>query len=726
MNVRVVPVPSRLHRVATILIEAGWLAAVVLVPLTVNPWGYNHELHKAALLQMLVLLMAAVHVVALAWSPQPAASRRWLRRPLVLPILLVAGAILLSTVASLSPLVSLWGPYYGRRGAHLLLTLILWALLVAAHLRTPAQRRRLVAAIVIAGSLVALAPFLIAVAPFAEVLRRGGDLLTGRPGGTLVNPIFLGAYLIIVIPFTLAKVVTGLGSAVTRARQGNLALEGRWLTFVKVAGWGAALILQLFTLLIAQSRGPWLGALVGVVVFAVLVLWPTHRRLVLLGLAVGTLLVGGVLAGLNFDVARTSRLSQLPYVRRVVGATDLSGGTVRVRLVLWQAAWKVVTTWPEVGLAPDPLHALRPLAGYGPELAVVAYNTAYSPELAHIENPDLIWDRSHNQTLDLLAMRGWLGLATVTVLGVACAWRGLALWRAADDWTERIWVAVPLAALVAHVVEVQFAFSVTATEMMSWLCVAWLASPSDFSGRKGGAESPQVRAGAISLRWRIYAVVAAVLLVILAVRLEGGSAWAGALVARGRALSRIGGWGESIEMYDQALSLVPWEAATYQFRAEALYNLALVLPEEETDLKAQLFEAVDRDLAYARRLEPLELEYYTNSAILHAYWSETIDPTHLDTAVAFYRQAFRLAPTRAELRIDLGHVYHNHARYAEALAEYDAALEIDPQFATAYYDSGVAWLALDRPDLARPAFQAALELAPDCEACRDALRTLEE
>jgi len=721
------PPPSRLYRLATAFIEVGWLAAIVLVPLTVNPWGLNHELHKAALLQILALLMAAADVVALAWSPSPPpAPRHWLRRPLVRPILLVTGALLLSTITSLSPLVSLWGPYYGRRGAHLLLTLVLWALLVAAHLRTSAQRRRLVVAIIMAGTLVALTPFLIAIAPFSEALRRGGDVLTGRPGGTLVNPIFLGAYLIMAIPFTLAKVVTGLGDAVARAGQGNLELERRWLTLVKVAGWGVALILQLFSLLISQSRGPWAGLLAGLALFAALMLWPTHRRLVLVGLTVGALLIGGVLASLNFDLVPTSRLSQLPYVGRVVGATNLSGGTVRVRLVLWQAAWEVVTTWPEVGLEPDPLHALRSLVGYGPELAVVAYNTAYSPELAHIENPNLIWDRSHNQTLDLLAMRGWLGLATVAVLGVACARRGLALWRAAGDWTERAWVAALLAALVAHVVEVQFAFPVTATGMMSWLCVAWLASPGGLSSREGDAESPQVRAGAASLRWRIYAVVAAVLLVVLAVRLEGGSAWAGALVARGHALSRVGGWGESIEMYDRALSLVPWEAATYQFRAEALYNLALVLPEEETDLKAQLLEVVDRNLAYARRLEPLELEYYTNSAILHAYWSETIDPVHLDTAVAFYRQAFRLAPTRAELRVDLGHVYHNHALYEEALAEYDAALEIDPRSAGAYYGSGLAWLALDQPDLAQRAFRAALELAPDCDACRDALRTLEE
>ena len=151
-----------------------------------------------------------------------------------------------------------------------------------------------------------------------------------------------------------------------------------------------------------------------------------------------------------------------------------------------------------------------------------------------------------------------------------------------------------------------------------------------------------------------------------------------------------------------------------------------MLPEEEADLRTELLAAADRSLARARRLEPLEVEHYFNSAIVHAYWSETSDQPHLETAVAFYQQAFRLAPTRAELRIGLGHVYHNHARHAEALAQYRAALGIDPKSVAAYYDMGLARLALGQPELARRSFRAALDLAPGCDACRDALRAAGE
>ena len=698
---------SRLHRTAAALVEAGWLAAILLVPLAVNPWGLNYELPKATLFRGLTLLMAGAHILALAWTPHPPPPCRWFRRPLVRPILLVSGVVLFSTLTSISPLVSLWGSYQRQQGAYLSLSFILWALLIAARLRTPAQRRRLLTAVVVAGSLVALTPFV-------EAFFDGKDPITERPGGSLGNPIFLGAYLIMVLPFTLAQLITH--HPPYDAQQ-----VSRFTHRARRLGSGLALALQLCALLISQSRGPWVGALVGLALFVALLLWPTHRRLVLVGLAVGVLLVGGLLAGLNFGLAPAGCASRLPYVRRVAAATDLTGGTVRVRLVLWQTAGEMVTTWPAVGLEPGRFHGLRPIVGYGPDTAAIVYTAVYPPELAHIEDPTAIWDRAHNETLDLLVMRGWLGLAASAVLAAASARRGLALWRATHGLAGRALVAAPLAALAAHVVEAQFAFTLTATGMMTWLCVAWLAA-SD-RGERMGEPGPAVR---LATRWRVYAAAGALLLALVAARVEGGAAWADVLVARARALDRAGRWEESIELYNRALALIPWQAAYHQFRAEAFYNLACALPEGQATLQTELLGAADRSLARARRLEPLELEHYSNSGILHAYWSETADPTHLASAVAFYQDAFRLAPTRAELRTDLGHVYHNHGRYEDALVQYRAALEIDPQLAAAHYDSGLAWLSLGRPDQARQAFQVALELTPDCNLCRDALQALDE
>jgi len=699
------PSVSAVRRAAEVALEACWLAAVLLVPLAVNPWGFNYELPKVTLFRGLTLLMVAAHLLLLAWSSPPSV-RRWLQQPLVRPILLVALVLILCLAASISPRVSLWGTSYRQQGTYLFACFLAWTLIVTSRLRSAGQRRRLATTIVLAGTLVALTPF-------AEAARWGENLLSWRPGGSLGNPIFLGAYLIMALPFTLAALVESVGARPRR-------------TF-SVASGAIALVLQLLALLLTQSRGPWLGALAGLAVFAALILWRQHRRLVIGGLVLGLAAAVALFAGLNFGLSPSSPLASLPYVERIVLAEGLEGGTVRVRLVLWEAAAGVVSTWPEVGLEADPLEVVRPLVGYGPDTASIVYTYAYPPELAHIEDPGAIWDRAHNETLDLLTMTGWLGIAAAAVLALSSARRGLDLWQRESDPIGRAWAAAPLAALLAHAVEAQFAFSLTAVTMMTWLCVAWLAAPAPLTAAAGrGTARESATQPLLCGRWRIYAIIAAALLTALALRLEGGLIWADTLLAQGRSLDRAGDWRQSIAAYDRALAMVPWQSSAQQLYAETLYNLARALPPGEIDTKAGLLEKAADSLSRAIELEPLELEHYANSGVLHAYWSEAVDASHLDAAVDYYELAFRLAPTRAGLRLDLGHVYHNNGRYDLALQQYGAALEIDPQLAQAHYDSGLAWLALDEIDEARAAFQAALDLAPGCETCRQALAELTE
>jgi O-antigen ligase len=546
----------RLYQASTSLVEIAWLTAVILVPLVVNPWGFNYELPKVALLRALTLLLLAAHFLTLAYAAPAPDPQHWLHRPLVRPILLVAVSVFLSSLLSISPLVSLWGTYQRQQGAYLLMVLILWALLVATHLRARHQRRRLITTLVVVGSLVALTPFL-------ESFYWQENPFTWRPGGSLGNPIFLGAYLIMIVPFTLSRLI-----------------EARaW----RRAGWGLALALQLAALLVTQSRGPAVAALVGLAFFAALVLWPVNRRLALVGLVAGPLLVGGLVVGLNFGLTPSSSLSRLPYVRRIVRPQGVAGDTVRVRLLLWQAAIEVATTWPEIGLSSDRHHLLRPLVGYGPDTATIVYTSVYPPELAHIEDPSAIWDRAHNETLDLLVMRGWFGVVAYLVLGIACVRQGTALWRTASDTAERARAVAPLLALMAHVVEIQFAFSVTTTSMMAWLCLALLASIKAEETEPTSQRQLEVITRP-ARRWQICAVTGALLLLFVAVRLEGGAMSADVLVSRARALDQNGRWQESLALYDRALALVPWQATYHQFRGEAFYNLARVLPPSATAL----------------------------------------------------------------------------------------------------------------------------------------------
>ena len=130
--------------------------------------------------------------------------------------------------------------------------------------------------------------------------------------------------------------------------------------------------------------------------------------------------------------AQGNSLSDLGETDAMVIRGQMQDGEIYIpdiQFDLKEAAGEVVTTWPEIGLGRDKLRQLRPLLGYGPDTAAIAYTYAYPPQLSHIEDPDAVWDRAHNETLDLLTTQGWLGLAAYVALGIACARRGWALWR---------------------------------------------------------------------------------------------------------------------------------------------------------------------------------------------------------------------------------------------------------------------------------------------------------
>jgi len=636
----------------------------------------------------------------------------------------------ISSIFSVSRLVSLAGGSFRKEG---ILGLLATAAMGFCAGRV-ALRRSAIHKALAASSMLGLC---VGVYALGAALLDGEFLVSSfRVSEPLGNPIFLGAFLILTIPFTLASLLSPWSQ--------DFAESGSHRRFTRVKSvailnW-VSVSLQLLTLVLTQSRGPWLGALAGLSLFAILVLGPRHRKWVLVVLALAVTLGAVTIVVLKADVLPAGELAQVPYVGRIVEATDMTGGTVKVRLILWEAALKVITTWPQVGLKPDTLHWLRPLIGYGPDTAAYVYMSAYPPELAHIEDPALIWDRAHNEILDIIVMRGWLGLLAVVLLALAVARRGYRLWRQAPDIVSRAWIAAPLAALLAHAVEVQFAFSTGTTRLVTWVCIGWLtALPVSASGGAATEETdvptdPQRDTHATDRdaiaeplpapRRKLYVLIIATLIVGLLARGPGAYLLADKLVARARDLDRAREWEESLEMYDRALTLAPWSATYHQYRSEALFNLARALPEDQDELRIDLLSAADRGLQRARGLAPLDLELYTNAGIIHAVWAES-DPSHQADAVRFYEQAFRLSPTRVSLRVDLGHIFHNLGQYDLALLQYADALAIAPHSVSAHYGSGLAWLASGDVEQARASLDSSLELKPNCQVCQAVLVSLD-
>lgn len=485
------------------IIEAGWLAAVVSIPLFFNIYtARTFEPDKITALRSIAIIMILAWLVSvLEQGVARGLHKDLLKTPLFWPTLLLVGAYLVSTVFSLSPTVSLWGSYQRLQGTYSFLSYVVIFVLMAGHLRTRAQVDRLVTTIIVASIPVSL---------YGIVQRYGLDPLpwagdvTRRVAANMGNAIFVASYLIMVVPLTLSRLVKSMTAIITEE-------EASWGHTVLSAIYIFALAIQLITIAFSQSRGPMLGLLGAVFVMGLLLILglrqhhPDRSALAVSEISRGLLFIGalalaGVVTGgigylvgvllqtllqifntpieslpllaaalggllgffggytymavsqkgwrwlwvswagvavlsIGFVLTLNMRgtgldsvldpIRQLPVLDRISKITITESGTGKVRVLIWDAAIRLVAPHEPLGIPgddvtpPDSLNFLRPLIGYGPESMFNAFAYVYPPDLAYVEARGSSADRSHNETMDSLVITGLLGFLAFYFLMVS-------------------------------------------------------------------------------------------------------------------------------------------------------------------------------------------------------------------------------------------------------------------------------------------------------------------
>lgn len=244
------------------IIEAGWLAAVVTVPLFFNIYtARTFEPDKITLLRSIVGIMVLAWIImvveqgigntdnaSVSWSER---IRRWVKLPLFLPTLLLVLIYIISTIFSISPKVSLWGSYQRLQGTYSALSYIVVFALMAGTMRARSQVDRLITVIIITSVPVGL---------YGIIQRYGLDPLpwagdvTRRVASNMGNPIFVASYLIMIIPVTLSRLIESMASIIKEEK-------ASWGHTILAALYIFVLAIQVIAVLFSQSRGPMLGML---------------------------------------------------------------------------------------------------------------------------------------------------------------------------------------------------------------------------------------------------------------------------------------------------------------------------------------------------------------------------------------------------------------------------------------------------------------------------------
>ncbi len=324
------------------VIEAGWLLAVILVPLFFNVYSSRvFEPDKLTLLRSIVLVMIVAWLIKVlervSWGSDSeqeaedggadtsgesigASVRRWLIEvPMVLPTLLMVFVYIISTIASVVPSVSLLGSYQRLQGTYTTFSYIIVFFMILQGMRKREQLDRLVTAVLLSSLSISL--YGIIQHDKLDPLPWGGDV-TSRVAANMGNAIFIAAYLIMAIPLALGRVIETLGKINDPQRTqrsavftvvylvllvaqlaiwvkfgflaglfsglalillvivGSLFLERPVTQFALLGAYSFILVSQLIALLFSQSRGPWLGMLTGLYIFVLLALTSLRRRAV--------------------------------------------------------------------------------------------------------------------------------------------------------------------------------------------------------------------------------------------------------------------------------------------------------------------------------------------------------------------------------------------------------------------------------------------------------------
>lgn len=622
--------------------EILWFLLLGLVPLGVNLWGQHpFALPKVLALRLLVMLLAAGTVVIYL------RNGRCLRRdlaanPLLGPAALLALIIGVTTAAGVDPRLSFWGSAARGQGALTLLCYLLLFVLAANSGGRRGAARRLV------GGMVATAVPLLAIAFLQGAGWQPAGLVSDARSplfATLGRANFLGAYLAILIPLTVA-----LRPGAPRRRANLLAV---------------LLALQLVAVVLTLARAAWLGTAVGLAAFGLLWYGPRlgRRQRGLLWGGLAALMLAGPLA--------------------VIGAVGEAGESVAARRLIWQSVAALI--------------GQRPLLGYGPDSLEIVFPSVFPPALVYYQGRQVFVDRAHNFLLDWAVTTGVPGLLALLLLLLGfCLFMARALRRARQP-ERRALLAGIFAAVLASMANNLSSFDVTATAVATWVLLGLgmgLARPlpNQRARPRGQAVLLPLLLGctllAAGLGWAAVQTLRADVAARSAALAAAAGQWPSAAAAADRAVllwsHEPAHHAQRAQVY-QALAASNSAAAAYALgQADEAWRTAVALRPGDLNLwlqTAQFYAALGPAgrgpagdaFRQAQALAP-------NHAVVAAAWGRSaLQNGDAATAVPLLRRAVQLDATYGAAYLDLGAASLALDRPAAAAAAYREAARLLPQ-----------------------------------------------
>jgi cytochrome c-type biogenesis protein CcmH/NrfG len=651
----------------------------------------------------------------------------------------------ITTVTSIAPLQSLLGSFGRGMGLLTMASAALMFFLVQSECRTP----RAVRAIVDVALLGSVPVCLLALGqaggwdPLPKPWDPAVTSLTVR--STFGQHIFLGSYLVVLIPLTAARLEWALherrepghGPAPARAQwlrslagvvwvAGAVGLVGlgsywpscRWglvaWGIVGAAVWAfgdhsvarpadsvlsawllAGLLAgQVLVVILSRGRGAFVGMLVGLSVVAFAFLVRRRAWKALSAAALGLIALIAFLALLNLSRSPAGSLGNVRLLSRLSHVADVSHGSPGwFRVQVWRGildGWSRQLHGETVipGLSPR----MRSVLGYGPETQLLVLDRMAGPFLGVLRARGEGWraryvaDRAHNVLLEQLVTGGLGGAALWGLLVGSLLVVGIARIRASASPGEATMRLGALGAVLGHVAEGQVGIATAMPLVLFWVVAGLLTSePWLAAPILSSAAPPRVTPGKA---WRGGMVLAmAALLAVLVAWTSTRWLLASVAYAEGARRGIAGQMAEAHREFQRSVVLAPG----LPLPAEAAAYTALRLAGSETDpaRRRELLREAAAVLIRARHHATGSVASWTLTAQVALAQARAGDRSKLAESLDAFRAAARLSPDDPQLLAQWSWAWLESGDAARAHQTAERALSRDPA-------EWLAWAVLAR------------------------------
>lgn len=582
------------------------------VPLTLYPYSYElFEFNKMILVYILTILILT------SWGLRTVLERKVIFRRTIfdIPLLLFLGSQFISTLTSIDLRTSLFGYYSRFHGgflSSLCYSLLFWAFVANMDKE---KTKKAIRFLLYSGVLVSI---------YAVLQHFGIDKnvwvqdVQNRVFSTLGQPNWLAAWLLGLLPLTWAFVLKG-----KRSLKKYLAIS------------------LLFTLAIAytKSRSGLLGLAVALPTFWGLIYFftvkkkltkPLKKKFLILNLLTLVLIfVGGTPWSPSLE-----KLGEKKEEVKIEGPVLETGGTEsgKIRKIVWQGAIDIFRHYP--------------LTGTGPETFAFAYYQYRPIEHNLVSEWDFLYNKAHNESLNILATTGILGLATYLYFIYILI--SFLIKKVKED--PSVFYPAFLASYAGLLITNFFGFSVVATSILFFLFPALAI----VLGTGGRVSLPSERKLEVKEKVLAYGILLLGLYLLLAVARYW---YADFLFAKAKGFNDVDDPVKARNELVRAISISPREAIFWDELAQSDTLIAVALNEADETKKAEEFAQIAIDESQtAVALSPKNVNLKRSRANIFLKLA-ALNPAYLEKARDTLLETLILAPTDAKLYYNLGLTY---------------------------------------------------------------------